>query len=1362
MVRNKPKPSKTCIESDEETSDVVPPESEDDQSSDGGNNKELSSSLEDSDDENHKDETPNTRKRISKRKKQEADNEDVNDGDMSVDEKSTSLKLVLRKRKASTPLDESSDPDDEDSSSDDSSAATSDEDQASQFVIYSQKSKRRKSRKNSRREAPKRKSRSKSGEKKTRKKKDKNTGRKKIKKIFGGDQLNEETKDAEKREEERRKRLEMRGDDKIVEVGLDDSFNIVETVTKRLVLQKEPLVEVHPSITVHLKPHQVEGVQFMWDNLIESTKLAEEGTGGGCILAHCMGLGKTLQTITTIHTILRSENLSIKTVLVVAPLNTLLNWMSEFDRWAPDDEPLITYNLGAYATRKERIKVLDKWKKTGGVMVLGYDMFRLLASGTRIRYKAWRESFASALLDPGPDIVVCDEGHKLKNSESNISQVMSKLKTRRRVVLTGTPLQNNLVEYQCMVNFVKPNLLGSLKEFRNRFVNPISNGQHLDSTDRDVRLMKKRSHVLHNMLQGFVQRKDYTSLAQYLCGKYEYIIKVRLSPVQVSLYRHYLDTMTNRGNNPHAVQQGSRDTGLFSDYQNLMRIWTHPRVLQLHTIRRDEQINRMICDSEEEEEAVSSGDEEWTADRRNKDKPTEKQEDEKKPPIQNGGMISLRESDADDDEVKSNVTRKSKRMKGSSDEEEHTATSSSEDEFKSDSEEEEEVEVKSRKKHRPKNSGRYRLRGGNSDSSDNDPVMQLNKSMESTEENEWYSSIVGKDVADDQNAGGKLAVLFEILRLAHECDDKILVFSQSLLSLDLIEEMLALSTVKVLSQLEDGKISTEIDYRKWYKNLDYFRMDGSSLGKSRQRWINEFNDETDRRARLFLISTKAGSLGVNLVAANRVVIFDASWNPSHDIQSIFRVYRFGQAKCCYIYRLIAQGTMEEKIYDRQVTKQSLSFRVVDEQQINRHFTAHDLQELYTFNPSPTPAESERPTHALPKDPLLAELLTGECTRDKIVSYHQHDSLLDHQEAEELTEEERKAAWEEYENEKKGLHRFNPPPQQQRTAFTVANQMTNQITPLNMLSQLQPDPISTIQQDNLLSEAVLSSLRLPLTPEMSKEQRNQAQSVVTLMLKATRVMQQAAARLEFLKPVDHEKTMSNLKALPMYRHMKDDSLRMIAIELMIRQQQQRSNAEKEFKTSKMQITWLESRYRKIIQDAVNLNGMIALAKAAANGPNSVINLTLDDDAEMKTKASDLARSSFQSLLTQNKEIAPRPAASKNGAKVTSTISALFSASSKPVKELSISEKEAPKSLKPTTIDLTDDNDKETRDTKPVVESLDTTKASAEVAKKAPPPKRVNENGRKKAAYESEEDSESDEDWETQYSRNAKNRSRRTRS
>ena len=77
----------------------------------------------------------------------------------------------------------------------------------------------------------------------------------------------------------------------------------------------------------------------------------------------------------------------------------------------------------------------------------------------------------------------------------------------------------------------------------------------------------------------------------------------------------------------------------------------------------------------------------------------------------------------------------------------------------------------------------------------------------------------------------------------------------------------------------------------WHLNTDYFRLDGATSSEQRRDWCNAFNDADNPMARLFLISTKAGGIGINLVGANRAVIFDASWNPSHDLQSVFRIYR---------------------------------------------------------------------------------------------------------------------------------------------------------------------------------------------------------------------------------------------------------------------------------------------------------------------------------------------------------------------------------------------------------------------------------------------------------------------------------------
>uniref|UniRef100_A0A671M5Q3 DNA helicase n=1 Tax=Sinocyclocheilus anshuiensis TaxID=1608454 RepID=A0A671M5Q3_9TELE len=766
-------------------------------------------------------------------------------------------------------------------------------------------------------------------------------GRKKIRKILKDDKLRTETRDALKEEEERRKRIAERERlrEKLREVQTQDSSQVTCPITTKLVLDedeetKEALLQVHRNLVTKLKPHQVDG-----ESAVATPFMA-------CFFFLVQCQKKNDASVFVAH------SMSMKRV---------------FEKWQEglkDEESLEVTELATVKRPQERAYALQRWQEDGGVMIIGYEMYRNLTQGRNIKSKKLKEVFQKTLVDPGPDFVICDEGHVLKNEASAVSKAMNSITTRRRVVLTGTPLQNNLIEYHCMVNFIKENLLGSVKEFRNRFINPIQNGQCADSTLVDVRVMKKRAHILYEMLAGCVQRRDYTALTKFLPPKHEYVLAVRLSPIQCKLYRYYLDHFTGVGS---ALESGRGRAGtkLFQDFQMLSRIWTHPWCLQLDYISKE---NKGYFDEDSMEEFIASETEESSM--------SLTSEDEKKKKRGKGKEQSSDKSDSDDLEVIKEWNTSS--------------------------------------------------RGGNPEGRNRaEPVEEVRASNSGpgSPSPDWYKEFVTETDSEVLEHSGKIVLLFEILRMAEELEEKVLVFSQSLISLDLIEDFLELAG----RAKEEGKLSPYKGEGKWFRNIDYYRLDGSTSAMTRKKWAEEFNDTSNVRGRLFIISTRAGSLGINLVAANRVIIFDASWNPSYDIQSIFRVYRFGQVKTVFVYRFLAQGTMEEKIYDRQIAKQSLSFRVVDQQQIERHFTMNELTELYAFEPDqlddPSEKKSKRATPMLPKDPFLAELLHS--YKDHIVGYHEHDSLLDHKEEEALSEEDRKAAWAEYEAEKKVCSHTSP-------------------------------------------------------------------------------------------------------------------------------------------------------------------------------------------------------------------------------------------------------------------------------------------------------------------------------------------------
>ncbi|KPJ17235.1 Transcriptional regulator ATRX-like [Papilio machaon] len=780
-------------------------------------------------------------------------------------------------------------------------------------------------------------------------------GRKNIRKVMGKNQLEEATKKAAREEKERIARIAER--QKLYNnMQFDESGKPDEVKLEKVVLDfdpetKEPLIEVDRGLVKKLKPHQANGIKFMWDACFESVKRIKKNKGSGCILAHCMGLGKTLQVVSLTHTLLTHNDLTgVNRVLVVCPLSTVLNWVNEFRMWlkhAERESEVDVYELSRHKQNSERAYQLQQWYESGGVCVLGYEMFRNLSADNSKKFKKkMLKTFQESLVDPGPDMVVCDEGHLLKNEKTSLSQSINRVKTLRRIVLTGTPLQNNLKEYYCMVQFVKPNLLGKYNEYLNRFVNPITNGQYTDSTEHDIRIMKRRSHVLHKMLDGAVQRRDYGVLAPFLPPKHEYVLFITLSEVQIKLYQHYLDNYSRR------PLPGKSSGFLFPDFQSLPRIWTHPLVLKYNS-ERYEIMQQKKREREEEEDSEGSL--------------ADFIDDESTPDESSTAESSEDYSDASDDSHK-----KSKKKKAA-------------------------------KKGKSKVTTRRGTRAN--------PTEQLEedeKSVEMLEEKnenptEWWVKLVSDDELEDMRNSHKLVLLFDILRQCEAIGDKLLVFSQSLYSLDLIEHFLA----KVDEATQEGRIDEKL---------------GGHVARTFD--FGQFN-------RLFLISTRAGGLGINLVAANRVVIFDVSWNPSHDVQSIFRVYRFGQKKPCYVYRFLAMGTMEEKIYERQVTKQAISKRVIDEQQIDRHYAENDLAELYKFLPRPP---APRPLPPLPKDRLFAELLREHDAQ--IYKYHEHDSLLENKEEETLSEEERKAAWEDFENEKN-----RPPPAPFPAAWPMPNGMS---------------------------------------------------------------------------------------------------------------------------------------------------------------------------------------------------------------------------------------------------------------------------------------------------------------------------------
>ncbi|GIY20294.1 DNA excision repair protein ERCC-6 [Caerostris extrusa] len=209
---------------------------------------------------------------------------------------------------------------------------------------------------------------------------------------------------------------------------------------------------------------------------------------------------------------------------------------------------------------------------------------------------------------------------------------------------------------------------------------------------------------------------------------------------------------------------------------------------------------------------------------------------------------------------------------------------------------------------------------------------------------------------------------------------------------------------RVLCSLKSRQMLQILEIFVKSKNYSYMKMDGTTTISSRQPLIAKFN--SDPTIFVFLLTTRVGGIGINLTGANRIILYDPDWNPSTDAQARERAWRIGQVRQVTIYRLLTAGTIEEKIYHRQIFKQFMTNRVLKDPKQQRFFKSNDLHELFAYNGvSPQGTETsaifagtgseinlKRNCHKFDKKSTKKELLTPQIKKKDVVSTFSEEKL----------------------------------------------------------------------------------------------------------------------------------------------------------------------------------------------------------------------------------------------------------------------------------------------------------------------------------------------------------------------------------
>ena len=520
-------------------------------------------------------------------------------------------------------------------------------------------------------------------------------------------------------------------------------------------------VVVDPILSKHLRDHQREGVKFMYECVMGM----RDFNGQGAILADEMGLGKTLQTIALLWTLLKQNPIHeeapvIKKALIVCPVTLINNWRKEIRKWLGNER------VGVYVADNTKTRLTDfTMGKSYSIMIIGYEKLRTVQEELK--------------KGSGIDIVIADEGHRLKTAQNKSAQAIKSLNTLRRVILSGTPIQNDLSEFFMMVDFVNPGLLGSFKTFTKEFEVPIVKSRQPNAFQKDVEKGEARNDELAALTAMFILRRTADILSKYLPPKTEYVLLCRPTAAQVSVYHHVLAS---------PVFQSA--------------LGSSENALQLITILKK------VCNSP-----------------------------------------SL---------LDAKVKRDAEKL-----------------------------------------------------------TNPLTASLLSTLPLQFLPT---------NNSSAKIRVLDQLLfTIRTTTDEKVVLVSNFTSTLDLLQTVL-------------GSLS-----------LPFLRLDGSTPSSKRQDLVDAFNRTPPSANFAFLLSAKSGGVGLNLIGASRLVLFDVDWNPATDLQAMARIHRDGQKRPCFIYRLLVAGSLDEKIWQRQVTKLGLASSVMDQRSDTSSFTKEELKDLFRLD-----------------------------------------------------------------------------------------------------------------------------------------------------------------------------------------------------------------------------------------------------------------------------------------------------------------------------------------------------------------------------------------------------------------------------